>query len=109
MTVADGYSVFEPLAEARAGPGTAMNSVAWSTAWPIGVGPCARYGTSTRVPAIGASHTSMSRWFARYLIAAREGIKPATGEKYAAQTTTGPAQPLSALTSSIRLKANCIS
>ena len=42
-------------------------------AMPIGVGIETRNGTSTRVPAIGASQTSMSRWAARYLIAARLG------------------------------------
>src|SRR5215467_4266787 len=82
------YWVFMPLAPAWIGVET--NSVASSTAWPMGVGPCARIGTRTRVPATGASQTSMSRCLARYLIAVRVGTKPATGVKYAAQTTTGP-------------------
>src|SRR5262249_39271407 len=36
------HCVFVPLADARAGTGTEMNSDASSTAWPMGVGPCMR-------------------------------------------------------------------
>src|SRR6185437_340087 len=68
------HCVFVPLTDARFGTGTEVNSDAWSTACPIGVGPCARNGTKTRVPATGASHTSISRCLVRYLIDARDGI-----------------------------------
>src|SRR4029079_13025668 len=75
------HCVFRPLAEARAGSGAEINSDASSTAWPTGVGLGARYGTRTRMPAIGASQTSISRCLERYLIAVRDGTKPARGEK----------------------------
>jgi len=65
------YCVFETV---RGGAAVVTNWVASSTAVPIGVGTDSRNGASTRVPAIGASQTSMLRWATRYLIAARSGI-----------------------------------
>lgn len=50
------------------------NWVASSAARPIGVGTVTFKGASTRVPAIGASQTSISRCAAMYLIAARSGM-----------------------------------
>ncbi len=50
------------------------NWVASSAARPIGVGTVTFKGAITRVPAIGASQTSMSRCAAMYLIAARSGM-----------------------------------
>ena len=61
------------LASACAGCATATNCFACSTPRPSGVGIEKRNGTSTRVPAIGASQTSASRSSTRYLIAARSG------------------------------------
>ena len=57
------------FAAARGGLATEMNCVACNTPVPTGVGSEKRYGTTTRVPAIGASQTSASRIAARYLIA----------------------------------------
>jgi hypothetical protein len=61
------------LASARGGSATETNCLASSTPGPSGVGMAKRNGTSTRVPAIGASQTSASRNSIRYLIAARSG------------------------------------
>src|SRR4051794_5193726 len=63
------------------GSGVEMNCVASSTPSPSGVGTENRNGTKTRVPVIGTSHTSMSFSSVMYLIAARSGTWPATGEK----------------------------
>ena len=67
------------FAAARGGLATETNWVACSTPVPTGVGNENRNGTSTRVPEIGASHTSASRKAARYLIASAPGCnrKPA--------------------------------
>src|SRR5258708_36991388 len=62
------YCVFVSAA-ARGGLATETNCVACRTPVPTGVGRENRYGTSTRVPKIGASQTSASRNAARYLIA----------------------------------------
>src|SRR5580692_9952515 len=56
------------------GVATVRNSVASSTAVPIGVGTVMRNGTRIRVPAIGTKATSMLRWVVRYLITGRSGI-----------------------------------
>src|SRR3954453_9929379 len=74
----------------RGGGGVVMNWVASSIAGPSGVGILAQNGTRMRVPAIGANAISMLRWAARYLMTGRSGMKPATGVKYSAHTTTGP-------------------
>src|SRR3954466_9504482 len=74
----------------RGGVGVVMNWVASSIAGPSGVGILAQNGTRMRVPAIGANAISMLRWAARYLMTGRSGMKPATGVKYSAHTTTGP-------------------
>ena len=58
----------------RGGDAAVTNSTASSVAVPSGVGIDILNGTSTRVPAIGASQTSMLRWAAMYLIAARSGM-----------------------------------
>ena len=58
----------------RGGTAWVTNSTASSVPVPSGVGIVSLNGTSTRVPAIGASHTSMLRWAARYLIAARSAM-----------------------------------
>src|ERR1700730_16550710 len=57
----------------RGGVATETNCVASSTPGPNGVWSDRRYGTTTRVPAIGASQTSMSRWAIKYLIPGRSG------------------------------------
>ena len=51
------------------GCGVDMNCVACRTPSPIGVGTVTRKGTITRVPAMGASQSSISRSCMRYLIA----------------------------------------
>jgi hypothetical protein len=51
------------------GCGVEMNCVACRTPSPIGVGTVTRKGTITRVPAMGASQSSISRSCMRYLIA----------------------------------------
>jgi hypothetical protein len=58
----------------RGGNAVVTNCTASSTPVPSGVGIDILNGTNTRVPAIGASQTSMLRWAARYLIAARSGM-----------------------------------
>lgn len=58
---------------ARGGRAVALNWVATSTPWPSGVGIDSLNGTSTRVPAIGTSQTSIAFCAARYLMAARPG------------------------------------
>src|SRR6059058_1275535 len=88
------------------GEGAVMNAVACSIAGPKGVGIFTQNGTRMRVPAIGANAISIPRWAVRYLITGRSGIKPATGEKYSAQTTAGPRYPFSARTVSMRLKSS---
>jgi hypothetical protein len=55
------------------GCATDTNEVACKRPVPSGVGIEKRNGTSTRVPAIGASQTSASRNSTRYLIAGRSG------------------------------------
>ena len=67
-----------------------MNCVACSTPCPSGVGSEIRYGTISRVPAIGASHVSVWRISAMYLITGRLGTCPAIGANETAQTTTVP-------------------
>jgi hypothetical protein len=56
------------------GAAEVWNSVASSTAVPIGVGTIMRNGTRMRVPAIGTKAISMLRWAVRYLITGRSGI-----------------------------------
>src|SRR4051794_39078475 len=82
----ESYCVFAT----RGGVAVETNCVASKTPMPSGVGIIMRNGTRMRVPAIGANQASMLRWAARYLIAARSGMYPATGVKYTAHTTTGP-------------------
>src|SRR5262249_20784953 len=78
------------VAEPERGVAVVTNSVASRTARPRGVGSDILYGTTTRVPAIGASQISMSCWAARYLIAGRSGTWPATGTNRTPHTATGP-------------------
>ena len=69
-------SLFDTPAQreaARGGMAVALNWVATSTPWPSGVGIDSLNGTSTRVPAIGTSQTSIAFCAARYLMAARSG------------------------------------
>src|SRR5262249_54976681 len=70
-----------PFEAAVAGYGIDTNWVASRRPLPSGVGSENRYGARNRVPAMGASHTSMSRNPTRYLITGRSGIWPATGVK----------------------------
>ena len=86
------HCVFDPLAEARAGSGTETNSDASSTAWPIGVGPCARYGTrhagagDRREPDLHVA--LLGEVLDRR---ARRDDSPPPARNTTAQTTTGPA------------------
>jgi hypothetical protein len=57
------------FAVALLGCGVDMNCVACRTPSPIGVGTVTRKGIITRVPAMGASQSSISRSCMRYLIA----------------------------------------
>ena len=66
------YWVFA-LTLGRGACAAATNWVACNTPSPSGVGIEKRNGTNTRVPEIGASHTSASRNSTRYLIAGRLG------------------------------------
>ena len=61
------------VAGVERGLAAATNCVASRTPWPNGVWSEIRYGTTIRVPGIGASHISMSCWAMRYLIAGRSG------------------------------------
>jgi hypothetical protein len=73
LRLAAAVSLYCVLAAECDGCATVTNEIACNRPVPSGVGNEKRNGTKTRVPEIGASHTSASRSSTRYLIAGRSG------------------------------------
>src|SRR5687767_14104479 len=79
-----------PTIEARLASDTVSHCVALIVIAPIILAMVSRWGAASWVPAIGASHNSMSRPSERYFVNVLDGRCPATGWNVMVQTATGP-------------------